>query len=397
MQFNLPNEHLIDSLFKSPPKAILSNHTTVVNTDEETLLPVDALKLLNEIENNAENDSEEEIHLLRNALVNAAQLLPITQVKSCLANILSNTQIYKITERYSQSCHRCGSHLRIDGYCVDTTCPFSEYPQDVNIDELSGMTLEQYNKKHHTYHSKRVPVLCFIRPNDDNDDNDWQEFDASAYFFKLKQYGDLFHTIKALHSYFFTDCGSAFNLALLSATQYDGENISKLLENAEGCTINVDETTFSEWIKSQTGINVVDYILGGVSVSSTSINIEELEKKNWTLLDVNDECMVLNYEADFLSAEQTGTDTHSFIAQIHLDKHEGAHLLLGVNLGDGFKNMLEMPLNAQPIDSHFSDKLDEIYANGSDLELYRLYSEHRDEHLNILHALHWASVALLGY
>jgi hypothetical protein len=55
---------------------------------------------------------------------------------------------------FAVNCQKCDSPLQVDGFCPDATCPYSNWPQNVQLDDLNSMTKlsveGKYGIKKHT-------------------------------------------------------------------------------------------------------------------------------------------------------------------------------------------------------------------------------------------------------
>jgi len=45
------------------------------------------------------------------------------------------------------ACKKCGSKL-VRGYCVDETCPYSDWPQQISLDDLRSTGSDQIENKY---------------------------------------------------------------------------------------------------------------------------------------------------------------------------------------------------------------------------------------------------------
>ena len=79
-------------------------------------------------------------------------------------------------EQVNATCQKCVSHL--DGqYCSDNTCPYSEWPQSVPIDELQSISSEELRSKYGL-----VPRVRIEAEVHDDDHRMSVNFDAGAWF-----------------------------------------------------------------------------------------------------------------------------------------------------------------------------------------------------------------------
>jgi hypothetical protein len=48
----------------------------------------------------------------------------------------------------TNKCHKCGSKINADGLCRDISCPYSEWQQRVELDDLQNMLKAEVLKKY---------------------------------------------------------------------------------------------------------------------------------------------------------------------------------------------------------------------------------------------------------
>lgn len=201
IQLNLKNEHLLPSLFTQSPS--VSDVPSNVKP-----LPSDRVHEFMTIVEGGTDGLDDEISIYKNLIFNLAEKLTAVDVVDAMASAFdldddttimnslemaqqfideNKTESHASEAAYLQSCKRCANKLSCGGYCLNETCPHSDFPQGVDIEELDVISLDDYNDKHGTNFKKRLSVMCEF--HDDRDGSQYI-FDASEYFYNLVRYGD---------------------------------------------------------------------------------------------------------------------------------------------------------------------------------------------------------------
>jgi len=142
-------------------------------------------------------------------------------------------------------CHRCGSNVT-GGYCSDDTCPYSDWPQCVPINDLHDNTLDAIQAKHNLRKRQRVKAEIH------SDDRLFvANFDAAAW---LSQADD--EAIIALHAISWGgDYASDVVAEFFEATNSDIANIfdycrkTHNTSRAMGFECIVEEISGLAWLK----------------------------------------------------------------------------------------------------------------------------------------------------
>lgn len=75
-------------------------------------------------------------------------------------------------------CRQCDSGLRIDGFCTDGTCPYSDWPQEAELEILSSQSHDSIEKLYGW--RKRIAIEAHTQTDDFNVE---RNYDASPYFY----------------------------------------------------------------------------------------------------------------------------------------------------------------------------------------------------------------------
>ena len=145
-------------------------------------------------------------------------------------------------------CSRCASDLRIDGYCEDETCPFSDWPQEADIERLCEVSGMDYQLESGL--TKRIPVCAKVYTDDRNVT---VTFDAAPYFHQALLDGKLDQILCELR-----DCDFA--------QDYPADDVARFFEEREteavfkhveyltglgqvmGFECELDQEELSEWV-----------------------------------------------------------------------------------------------------------------------------------------------------
>ena len=50
-------------------------------------------------------------------------------------------------DTFEMECQKCGSPV-VDDYCANNTCPYSNWPQHVELDDLTEMTTQEIEEEY---------------------------------------------------------------------------------------------------------------------------------------------------------------------------------------------------------------------------------------------------------
>ncbi|KOE81075.1 hypothetical protein ACS91_21985 [Vibrio parahaemolyticus] len=157
------------------------------------------------------------------------------------------------TDKTTPSCHRCGTELRSDGYCIDVTCPHSDWPQDVDISRMDGGD-PAYASENQCKRRIEVQAVCY------SDDHQQRiEFDAAPYFHEQLINGRLEKVIQSLIDIEFGGDYDSDNVCeFFSASQtkplFDYLEVVNRgrpqFDGVVGFECHVDEVDVKQWLRS---------------------------------------------------------------------------------------------------------------------------------------------------